>query len=66
MSNQSIQASTFKKLSSVSDKAQEASYTVAELIAKNMKSHTTAEMTILPACCEIVKIMFGEECEKEV
>lgn len=66
LSNQSTQASTFTKLSSVSDKAQEASYAVAELIAKEMKSHTTAESTILPACCEIVKIMFGEECEKEV
>jgi len=35
-------------------------------MAKIMKSHTTAESTILPACCEIVKIMFGEHFEKEV
>lgn len=66
LSNQRAQASTFTKLSSVSNKAQEASYVVAELIAKKMKSYTTAENTILPACCEIVKIMFGEEYEKEV
>lgn len=66
LSNQSTQASIFTKLSSVSEKAQEASYTVAELVAQKMKSHTTAESIILPACCEIVKIMFGEECEKEV
>lgn len=66
LSNQSTQASTFTKLSSISEKAQEASYTVAELIAQKMKSHTTAESIILPACCEVVKIMFGEDYEKEV
>lgn len=64
--NQSAQASTFTKHSSVSEKAQEASYVVAELIAQKMKSHTTAESIILPACCEVVKIMFGEDCEKEI
>lgn len=31
-----------------------------------MKSHTTAESTILPACCEIFNILFGEDFEKEV
>jgi len=65
-SDQNRQASKFIKHSTVSDKAQEASYAVAELIAKKMKSHTTAESTILPACCEIVKILFGEDFEKEV
>jgi hypothetical protein len=39
---------------------------VAELIAKKMKSHTTAESTILSACCKIVKILFGENFEKEI
>lgn len=65
-SDQNRQASKFIKHSTVSDKAQEARYAVAELIAKKMKSHTTAESTILPACCEIVKILFGEDFEKEV
>ncbi|KAF0749677.1 zinc finger BED domain-containing protein 5-like [Aphis craccivora] len=65
-SDQNRQASKFIKHSTVSDKVQEASYAVAELIAKKMKSHTTAESTILPACCEIVKILFGEDFEKEV
>ncbi|KAL4083781.1 hypothetical protein QTP88_029097 [Uroleucon formosanum] len=65
-SDQKIQASKFIKHSTVSDKAQEASYAVAELIAKKMKSHTTTESTILPACYEIVKILFGEDFEKEV
>lgn len=31
-----------------------------------MKFHTTVESTILPACCEIVKIMFGKDFEKEI
>lgn len=31
-----------------------------------MKSHTTAESTTLPACCEIVKILCSEDFEKEV
>jgi hypothetical protein len=31
-----------------------------------MKSHTIAESVILPACCKIVSIMFGEEYEKEI
>ena len=39
---------------------------VAEIIAKKMKSHTTAESVILPACCKIVNIMFGEKYEKEI
>ncbi|KAL4107274.1 hypothetical protein QTP88_017647 [Uroleucon formosanum] len=65
-SDQKIQASKFIKHSTVSDKAQEASYAVAELIAKKMKSHTTTESTILPACYEIVKILFREDFEKEV
>lgn len=57
-SDQNNQASKFIKRSTVSDKAQEASYAVMELIAKKkMKSHTTAESIILPACCEIVKIL---------
>jgi zinc finger BED domain-containing protein 5/7/8/9 len=65
-SDQNRQASKFIKHSTVSDKAQEASYAVAELIAKKMKSHSTAESTILPECCKIVKILFGEDFEKEV
>jgi hypothetical protein len=36
------------------------------MVAKKIKSHTTAESVILPACCKIVNIIFGEECEKEI
>jgi hypothetical protein len=35
-------------------------------VAKKMKLHTIAESVILPACCKIVDIMFGEEYEKEI
>ena len=45
----------------MSDKAQEASYAVSEIVASKMKSHTIAESVILPACQQIVRIMFGEE-----
>ena len=52
------------KVMTIPDKAQEASYAVAEIIAKKMKSHTTAESVILPACCKIVNIMFGGKYEE--
>ncbi|XP_068238353.1 protein FAM200A-like [Palaemon carinicauda] len=50
----------------VADKAQEASYLVAELVVKSMKPHTIAKTLILPAYSAIVKTMFGSEAEKEV
>ncbi|XP_029634971.1 protein FAM200B-like [Octopus sinensis] len=55
------QVSMFAKKFKLSDKGQEASYAVAEIVARKMKSHTIAETVILPACQEIVRIMFGEE-----
>ena len=60
------QSQALTKNFTVSAKAQEASYRVAELIAKNSKPHTEAESLILPACCAIVKTMFGSEYEKEI
>ena len=49
-----------------SEKAQEANYLVAQIIAKNKEPHTTAETTVLQSCCAIVQTMFGPELEKEV
>jgi hypothetical protein len=46
--------------------AQEASYLVAELVAQKMKSYTTAESLIMPACKIIVKKMIGKEAESEI
>jgi hypothetical protein len=39
---------------------------VAELIVENKKSHTIGESLIIPACSEIVCIMFGSEAEAEI
>ena len=39
---------------------------MAEIVAKKMKSHTIAETAILPACQEMVRIMFGEGTVSEV
>ena len=60
------QISTFSKKFKLSDKAQEASYAVAEIVASKMKSYTIAESVILPACQQIVRIMFGEHAALEL
>ncbi|XP_026821562.1 protein ZBED8-like [Rhopalosiphum maidis] len=39
---------------------------IAEIIVKNLKPHTIAESLILPACSEIVKIMFGDDAKNEI
>ena len=57
---------TKKNYPTVSDKAQEVSYELAEIIAKSMKSHTIAESIILPARWSIAKTMFKKEYEKEI
>lgn len=48
------------------EKAQKASYLVAQIITKNKEPHTIAETTIKESCCAIVRTMFGPEFEKEV
>jgi len=55
-----------KKTIKVSDKVQFASNKMAELVALKLKPHTIAESLILPACCEIVNIMFGEEAKRKI
>ena len=58
------QASVFKSKTTVSEKTQIASLEISELIAQNLKSHTLAELIILPACRKMVKTMFVDEAEK--
>lgn len=50
----------------VSEKALEASYHVAKLIARQKKTHTIGETLIKPACMEIVRLMLEPNEVKEV
>jgi hypothetical protein len=50
----------------ISEEAEEASYSVAELIAQRMKSHTAAEGLVMPACTVIVRTVLGKEAEIEI
>lgn len=50
----------------ICDKAQIASYKVAKLIALKQKPYSLAESLVLPACSEIVKIVFGLDVQKEI
>jgi hypothetical protein len=50
----------------IQNKAQKPSYVVAEIVAKKRDEITISEPVILPACCKIVNIMFGEEYAKEI
>ncbi|CAI9729538.1 Hypothetical predicted protein [Octopus vulgaris] len=54
------QVSMFAKKFKLSDKGEEARK-MAEIVARKMKPHTIAETVILPACQEMVRIMFGED-----
>ena len=57
---------TFTKTFQVSAKSQQASYLVAEIIAKNSKPHMIAEKVIFPPCSAIVKTTFGQEAEAKI
>lgn len=65
--SQNVKQKQFMKSSiTVSDKALEASYHVAKLIARQKKPHTIGETLIKPACMEIVRIMLGPDEVKNV
>ncbi|GFT81207.1 zinc finger BED domain-containing protein 5 [Nephila pilipes] len=55
-----------KSAVTVSEKALEASYHVAKLIARQKKPHTVGETLIKPACMEIVRLMLGSNEVKDV
>ena len=54
------------KASTISDKAQEASYVVAQMVAKTKSPHTIAENLVKPAVVEFAKIMFGSKVVNEI
>ena len=54
------------KSAKVSEKALEASYLVAEIVAKTKTPHTIAETVIMPACTAIVNKMLGPQAAKEI
>ncbi|XP_025417671.1 zinc finger BED domain-containing protein 5-like [Sipha flava] len=66
LKSQSQQSKNMIKIVKISEKSQESSYIVTELVAKTMKPHTIGEQIILPACREIVKIFFVIEAEQEI
>ncbi|VVC31743.1 Hypothetical protein CINCED_3A018147 [Cinara cedri] len=66
LKSETRQSEKMTKIVTISDKTQEASYLLGDLVAKQMEPHTMAEKLILPACCETVKVLFGQETEKEI
>lgn len=56
----------FEKQVCVSEKAQVASYKIAELIAVNLKPHNLAEEIILPPCRKIVKTIIGGSADIDI
>jgi hypothetical protein len=61
------QSKVFEKKVTVSEKAQEASYLITELVVQKKKSHVIAERIIMLACKIIVNNVLGKEafCEVE-
>ncbi|GFT07556.1 SCAN domain-containing protein 3 [Trichonephila clavipes] len=66
LSSKIKQVKVFEKQVCVSEKAQVASYEIAELIAVNLKPHNLAEEIILPACRKIVKTMIGGSADIDI
>ncbi|GFU04456.1 transposon Tf2-9 polyprotein [Trichonephila clavipes] len=66
LSSKIKQVKVFEKQVCVSEKAQVASYEIAELIAVNLKPHNLSEEIILPACRKIVKTMIGGSADIDI
>ncbi|XP_055510562.1 zinc finger BED domain-containing protein 5-like [Leucoraja erinacea] len=66
LESQNKQSTAFVSKVSVSKKAQETSYLVAEIIAQKRKSHTVGENLIMPACKIIVGKMLGQDAVREI
>ena len=59
-------ADSLKRLMTVSDEDQNASYQVSQLIAQEMKAHTLGESLILPACQKIASTLLGNEAAMKI
>ena len=60
------QARLMSDYTSMSDKCQEASFVVSQVIAQRKQPHIVAENLVVPCCREIVRIMLGENAAKEI
>ena len=59
------QARLMSDYTSMSDKCQEASFVVSQVIAQRKQPHTVAENLVVPCCREIVRIMLGKMLQKK-
>jgi hypothetical protein len=59
--NSMNQAKKLKSFTTIPDKAQMASYHIAQMLAKNKKSHLDGESVIIPALTIAAEIMIGHE-----
>jgi hypothetical protein len=66
LESQNKQSKVFVKKVTFSEKAHEATYFVAELIAQKRKSHTVGEKLIMPTCKIIVSKMLGQDAVQEI
>ncbi|XP_072909831.1 zinc finger BED domain-containing protein 5-like isoform X6 [Hemitrygon akajei] len=66
LESENKQSKSFVNKVTVSKRAQEASYLVAELITQKRKSHTVGENLIMPACKIIVGKMLGQDAVREI
>lgn len=66
LKSQNKQSQSFVGRFTVNEKAQEASYLIAELIAQKRESYTLGEDLIMPACKIIVSKVLGEDAVREI
>lgn len=66
LENQEKVGNRMLKRFTTSDAALEASFKVAELLAKKMKPHTTGEDIIIPACKIIVETILGQDAGDQI
>ena len=66
LESQKKQSAAFVNKVSISEKAQEVSYLVAEIIAQKRKSYTVGEDLIMKACTIIVSKMLGKNAVQKI